>query len=102
MGKATITAWAIRDIVGEGLTLKVVKSVRHYGHSIVTAHVDGVFDKRGLPDPHVLAFYFSCRGDRSFRLIILRHHSGIRPHFRIYRGRRVIRASGYRFEAADA
>jgi hypothetical protein len=76
-GKEAIAAWAARDIIGERLTLKVVKTVRHYGHSIVTAHVDGLFDKRGLPDPLVLAFYFSSYDNRIVQLIILRNQSGI-------------------------
>jgi hypothetical protein len=76
-GKEAITAWAIHDIIGERLTLKVVKTVRHYGQSIVTAHVDGLFDKRGLPTPLVLAFYFSSFGDKLVQLIILRNQSGI-------------------------
>jgi|SRR5450756_1454124 hypothetical protein len=76
-GKEAITAWAIHDIIGERLTLKVVKTVQHYGQSIVTAHVDGLFDKRGLPDPLVLAFYFSSCGDKIVQLIILRNQSGI-------------------------
>jgi hypothetical protein len=76
-GKEAIAAWATQDIIGERLTLKVVKTVQHYGQSIVTAHVDGSFDKRGLPDPLVLAFYFSSCGDRIVQLIILRNHSGI-------------------------
>jgi hypothetical protein len=59
------------------LTLKVVKIVQHYGHSIVTAHVDGLFDKRGLPDPLVLAFYFSCYDNKIVQLLILRNQSGI-------------------------
>src|SRR3984957_8754171 len=40
-GREAIAAWAARDIIGERLTLKVVKTVQHYGNSIVTAHVDG-------------------------------------------------------------
>ena len=76
-GKPAIAAWAARDIIGERLTLEVVKTVRHYGHSIVTAHVDGLFDKRGLPDPLVLAFYFSSHDDKIVQLIILRNQSGI-------------------------
>jgi hypothetical protein len=59
------------------LTLKVVKNVQHYGHSIVTAHVGGLFDKRGLPDPLVLAFYFSSYDNKIVQLIILRNQSGI-------------------------
>jgi len=75
-GKAAIAAWAARDIVGERMTLKVVNTVQHYGHSIVTAHVDGQFDKRGLPDPLVLAFYFSSHDEKIVQLIILRNQSG--------------------------
>jgi len=75
-GKDAIAVWAARDIIGERLTLEVVKTVDHHGHSIVTAHVDGLFDKRGLPDPLVLAFYFSSCGDRIVQLIILRNLSG--------------------------
>jgi hypothetical protein len=76
-GKEAIAAWAARDIIGERLTLKVVKSVQHYGHSIVTAHVGGLFDMRGLPDPLVLAFYFSAYDNKIVQLIILRNQSGI-------------------------
>jgi hypothetical protein len=76
-GKEAIAAWATRDIIGERLTLKVVKVVQHYEHSIVTAHVDGLFDKRGLPDPLVLAFYFSPYDNKIVQLIILRNQSGI-------------------------
>ena len=75
-GKTAIAAWAARDIVGERMTLKVVNTVQHYGHSIVTAHVDGQFDKRGLPDPLVLAFYFSSHDEKIVQLIILRNQSG--------------------------
>jgi hypothetical protein len=76
-GKEAIAAWAARDIIGERLTLKVVKIVQHYGHSIVTAHVDGLFDKRGLPEPLVLVFYFSCYDNKIVQLIILRNQSGV-------------------------
>jgi hypothetical protein len=40
--------------IGERFTMHVLKVVEHYGHSIVTANVDGDYDKRGLPDPLVL------------------------------------------------
>ncbi len=76
-GKNQIASWAARDIIGERLTLNVVKSIQHYGNSIVTAHVDGLFDKRGLPDPLVLAFYFSSYDNKIVQLIILRNQAGI-------------------------
>jgi hypothetical protein len=72
-GQSAIREWAARDIIGEKLTMRVVKIVEHYGHFIVTANVDGNYDKRGLPDPLVLTFYFSTHGDQIVQLIILRN-----------------------------
>jgi hypothetical protein len=76
-GKRAIREWAARDIIGERLTMRVVKVVEHYGHFIVTANIDGNYDKRGLPDPLVLAFYFSAHGDQIVQLIILRNQGDI-------------------------
>ncbi len=76
-GKEAISAWGSGDIIGERLTLAVVKTVEHYGHCIVTAYVDGLFDKRGLPDPLVHVFYFSSVGGKIVQLIILRNQSSI-------------------------
>ena len=76
-GKAAIRDWAERDIIGDRLTIAVTKIVSHYGNFIVTANVDGNFDKRGLPDPLVLAFYFSPHHELIVQLIILRNRSDI-------------------------
>jgi hypothetical protein len=76
-GKAAIREWAERDIIGEKLTMAVTTVVGHYGNLIVTANVDGNFDKRGLPDPLVLAFYFTPHSDRIVQLIILRNRQDI-------------------------
>ncbi len=75
-GRHEIESWAARDIIGEQLTMHVVDCMHHYGHVIVTAHIDGTFDKRGLPDPLAMAFYFAARGDKIIQLIILRNQSG--------------------------
>ena len=76
-GLAAIRAWAERDIVGDRLTMNVTKVTEHYGTFIVSANVDGNYDKRGLPDPLVLAFYFTSSGDRIVQLIILRNRFDI-------------------------
>jgi ketosteroid isomerase-like protein len=76
-GKAAIRGWAERDIIGERLTIAVTKVVRHYDNLIVTADIDGDFDKRGLPDPLVLAFYFTPHNDLIVQLIILRNRRDI-------------------------
>ncbi len=76
-GKAAIRDWAERDIIGEKLTIAVTKIVMHYSNFIVTADVDGNFDKRSLPDPLVLAFYFTPHNDVIIQLIILRNRRDI-------------------------
>ena len=76
-GKAAIKDWAERDIIGERLTIAVTKVVRHYDNFIVTADIDGNFDKRGLPEPLVVAFYFTPHHDLIIQLIILRNRRDI-------------------------
>jgi hypothetical protein len=76
-GKPTIREWAKRDIIGERLTMNVTKVIKHYDNFIVTANVDGNYDKRGLPDPLVLAFYFTAHSDLIVQLIILRNRYDI-------------------------
>jgi hypothetical protein len=76
-GKAAIRSWAERDIIGERLTIAVTKVVKHYENIIVTADIDGNFDKRGLPDPLVLAFYFTPQAGLIVQLIILRNRRDI-------------------------
>ncbi len=76
-GKEAIKEWAASDIIGQRLTMDLTSVIEHYGSFIVTADVDGTFDKRGLPDPLVLAFYFTLCGDRIVQLIILRNRLDI-------------------------
>ena len=76
-GKPSIIEWAKRDIIGERLTMNVTKVIKHYGNFIVTANVDGNYDKRDLPDPLVLAFYFAVQSDLIVQLIILRNRFDI-------------------------
>jgi len=76
-GKAAIREWAERDIIGERLSMNVVGVIEHYGNYIVTANIDGDFDKRGLPEPLALAFYFAPHDDQIVQLIILRNRFDI-------------------------
>ena len=70
-GKAAIAKWAESEILGPKVTMDVVDPVDHYGDSIVTAKLEGNYDKTGLPDPLILTFYFTLRGDKITKLIIL-------------------------------
>lgn len=75
-GKHAIREWAAREIIGERLTMHVVDVVERRSHVVVTANINGDFDRRGLPDPLVLSFYFSVSDDQIEQLIILRNRSG--------------------------
>jgi SnoaL-like domain len=76
-GKKAIRGWAARDIIGDRVTMYVVEVVQHHGHVIVTANVDGDYDKRGLPDPLVVTFYFSIDDGKISQLIILRNEQDV-------------------------
>jgi hypothetical protein len=76
-GKPAIREWVKREIIGVRVTINVTKVITHYENFIVTANVDGNYDKRGLPDPLVLAFYFTAQSDLIVQLIILRNRYGI-------------------------
>ena len=59
------------------MTMNVTNVINHHSNFIVTANVDGNYDKRGLPDPLVLAFYFTAQSDLIVQLIILRNRYDI-------------------------
>lgn len=78
-GREAIRAWAAREIIGDRVTMSVV-AARQRGQSIaVTAHVDGNFDKKGLPSPLVLSFYFSFNATKIEQLIIILNSADQKP-----------------------
>lgn len=78
-GLAALREWAERDVIGQRLSLCPIHCIQHYGHCVVAAHVDGNFDKRGLPEPLEVLLYFTLAKDKIVQLIILRDHSGTSP-----------------------
>jgi hypothetical protein len=70
-GRDAIRDWAAREIIGDRVTMQVTDATRRGGSAAVVATVDGDFDKAGLPDPLVLAFYFSVDRGRIVQLIIV-------------------------------
>jgi hypothetical protein len=75
VGKEQIRAWAAREIIGDHVTMKVVSQRLLGNHVALKAEVDGDFDKKGLPSPLVLAFYFSVERDRIVQLVIVHNKS---------------------------
>jgi hypothetical protein len=71
VGKERVRAWAAREIIGDHVTLKVVSQRVVGNHVALKAEVDGDFDKKGLPSPLVLAFYFCLSGSKISALVIV-------------------------------
>lgn len=76
-GRKEIREWAVRDLVGEHLTIRIVECAKHYEQFVVRASFAGDFDRRGLPDPLVLTMYCALCAGKITQLIILRNQSGI-------------------------
>lgn len=75
-GLEAIEEWAGRCVLGERLFFRLTHCLAHHGNFIVDAHVDGSFDKRGLPDPLEAHLYFCLADDKIVQLIILQDRSG--------------------------
>jgi SnoaL-like domain len=91
-GLDAIGSWVREEVVGVRLTMKVVEVVDHFGDTIVTAEMDGDYDKAGLPVPLVLAFHFTLRADKVVRLIILNNRTrDSAPEIRVLHGARASR-----------
>jgi hypothetical protein len=76
-GPEAIKRWADKESVGDKVVWTSFRDpTSHHGDYIVSAEVDGEYDKTGLPDTLVLTFYFSLDDDRITRLIIIGNKPG--------------------------
>lgn len=69
----------MRELMSYGCQTRmhVVQLLAPQLNFIVTADIDGNFDKRGLPNPLVVAVYFALHHDLIIQLIILRNRHDI-------------------------
>ena len=58
-GVDAIQKWASHDIFAVKVRLEVMKIVEDQGQTVVTAKVDGTFDRTGLPDPFLMDHCFT-------------------------------------------
>jgi hypothetical protein len=76
-GPEAIKRWADRESIGDKVVWTSFPDARaHHGDYIVSAAVDGEYDKTGLPDPLILTHYFSLENDKITRLIIIGNKPG--------------------------
>jgi hypothetical protein len=71
-GIEQISEWLASEIIGCEMIINVIRSTFRYGTAVVIAEISGNFDKRGLPDPLLMTFYFSCSGEKLVQLVMLR------------------------------
>jgi hypothetical protein len=70
-GGAVIAEWAVREVIAQRLSLTVQRVKVTRDQVSVTASIDGNFERRGLPDPLLVTFYFSARNGKIDQLLIL-------------------------------
>ena len=67
-GIAAIEKWSDEKLFGGNVTFDITDITSSGDTSVVTAKVDGDFDKTGLPDPFVMALHFVISGAKIKRL----------------------------------
>lgn len=77
IGTDAIRGFGDREIFGAKVTMEVQRAWDRQGDVTVHAKLDGTYDKAGLPDPLILSFYFSLRGDRITQLIIVHNKTKV-------------------------
>lgn len=70
-GYDAIRKWAELEITGDHVRMDPYHVVAHHGDVIITAQIDGDYDKSDLPAACSLAFYFVLRNDRITQLLLL-------------------------------
>ena len=63
-GAAAIKEWSDREIFDANVTLDVIDVADRDGQTVITAKVDGTFDRTGLPDPLLLDQRFTLDGGK--------------------------------------
>jgi SnoaL-like domain len=80
-GIAAIEKWSDEKLVGDNVTFDITDITISGDTSVVTAKVDGDFDKTGLPDPFVMALHFVISDSKIKRLAFrLPDSIGITPN----------------------
>jgi ketosteroid isomerase-like protein len=77
IGTEAIRAFGEKEIFGDNVTMAVQRAWDRHGDVTVHAKLDGSYDKTGLPDPLILSFYFSLRGDQVTQLIIVHNKTKV-------------------------
>jgi ketosteroid isomerase-like protein len=72
-GKDSIKQWSDKEIIDVKITFEADEIVEHYGDFMITALIDGNYDKSKAPDPTYLDYFFTVKGERIVKLIITKN-----------------------------
>ncbi len=70
-GLDEIVNWAKQNIFDSNIQMNVVKVIENDDLVVVTADVDGDFDKTGLPNPLYFDYYFTVQNNKVIKLEIV-------------------------------
>lgn len=77
IGTDAIRGFADKEIFANNVTMDVRRAWDRNGDITVHAELDGTYDKTGLPNPLIMSFYFSLRGDKITQLIIIHNKTEV-------------------------
>ena len=77
IGIDAIRGFGAKEIFGDNVTMAVHRAWDRQGDITVHAKLDGTYEKTGLPDPLILSFYFSLRGELITQLIIIHNKTEV-------------------------
>src|ERR1700760_1061667 len=72
-GKQQIKNWADEEIITPKITFKPDEVIEHYGDFFITALIDGNYDKTKVPDPLYLDYFFTVKGDKIVKMIVVKN-----------------------------
>jgi ketosteroid isomerase-like protein len=73
-GKDQIRNWADKEIIAPKVTFKANEIVEHYGDFLITALIDGDYDKSKAPDPTYLDYFFTVNNDKIVKMIVIKNN----------------------------
>lgn len=63
-GLTAISDWAKNEIFAVNVTMELLHVAGRDGQTVITAKIDGAFDRTGLPDPLVMEHQITIAGDK--------------------------------------
>lgn len=63
-GIAAIKEWSDEKYIGAKVTINPIDVIDRDGRTVVTAEMDGNFDKTGLPDPFLMDLHFTVNENK--------------------------------------